>query len=94
MDEEAGCPYLASMQTTSTPCVAICQIDPGSGLCIGCGRSSAEIGAWVDMAEADRLALMAVLPARFAETPGLAAARRAFDEQIAARMRTRRRNRV
>jgi predicted Fe-S protein YdhL (DUF1289 family) len=81
------------MEITSTPCVSICRIDPASGFCIGCGRSSAEIGAWVGMTEPDRLALMAWLPGRFAQVPALEAARRAFDEQIAARRSMRRRNR-
>lgn len=82
------------MQTTSTPCVSICRIDPASSLCIGCGRSAAEIGRWVEMAEEDRLALMAVLPARFGQVPALAAARAAFDAALAARVRTGRRRRV
>jgi predicted Fe-S protein YdhL (DUF1289 family) len=82
------------MEITSTPCVAICRIDPGTGLCIGCGRSTAEIGRWVDMSEPDRLTLMARLPTRFVETPGLQMARQTFDEQLAARTRTRRRNRA
>jgi len=94
MDAGVRRPYLCSMQTTSTPCVAICRIDHGSGFCIGCGRSAAEIGAWVDMEEKDRLALMAELPARFDQTPGLAAARRAFDEAIATRTRSGRRRRA
>ncbi|MDQ0394321.1 DUF1289 domain-containing protein [Labrys monachus] len=93
MDVGAGSPYLQGMQTTSTPCVAICRIDPASGFCIGCGRSSGEIGAWVEMSEPERLALMACLPGRFDDTPSLRAARSAFDEQIAVRTRTRRRNR-
>ncbi|MFN8828627.1 MAG: DUF1289 domain-containing protein [Labrys sp. (in: a-proteobacteria)] len=67
------------MQQTSSPCVAICQIDPASGFCIGCGRTSQEIGRWILMSEPDRLALMARLPARFEESAALAEARAAHD---------------
>lgn len=79
------------MQTTSTPCVTICRIDPASGLCIGCGRSTGEIGAWVEMSEEARLALMARLPERFLLDPRLAAARAAYDAVLAGRVRTGRR---
>jgi len=48
----------------STPCINVCVIDPLSALCIGCGRTAAEIGAWMTMSEADRLAIMAGLAER------------------------------
>ena len=82
------------MEITSTPCIAICRIDPVSGFCIGCGRTSFEIGRWVDMTEPDRVAMMAELPARFDEIEDLQAARAAYEAQMAARVRTRRRVRV
>lgn len=47
-----------------TPCVNICMLDGASGLCIGCGRSGAEIAGWVDMSPAERRAIMAELPER------------------------------
>jgi predicted Fe-S protein YdhL (DUF1289 family) len=48
----------------SSPCVKICVIDPLAALCIGCGRTVAEISLWSEMAEADRLAVMSELPER------------------------------
>lgn len=48
----------------STPCIRICTLDPAGRLCLGCGRTVAEIGAWGGMDEAARKAVMAVLPAR------------------------------
>ena len=48
----------------STPCVQICVVDPRSGLCIGCGRTVAEIAAWGAMPEPQRRAIMAELEAR------------------------------
>lgn len=48
----------------ATPCVRVCIIEPASGLCIGCGRSMREIGAWTSYSHDARTAIMAVLPAR------------------------------
>ncbi len=54
-----------------TPCIAVCMMDPRTSLCFGCGRTLPEIARWHRMASAERLALMAQLPARMAEA-GLA----------------------
>lgn len=48
----------------STPCVKVCIVDGGSGLCLGCGRTLGEIAAWGALAEAERQAIMAELPVR------------------------------
>ncbi|RFB80582.1 DUF1289 domain-containing protein [Methylovirgula sp. 4M-Z18] len=50
--------------TVSTPCIKICVMEPSLGLCIGCGRSIAEISQWGLMSEETRLAIMAELPPR------------------------------
>jgi predicted Fe-S protein YdhL (DUF1289 family) len=50
--------------TPETPCIAVCVIDPNSGLCLGCGRTLAEIASWSAMPSADRRTLMAELPQR------------------------------
>ena len=55
-----------SASALSTPCVKVCVIDPLSTLCIGCGRTIAEIAAWTAMSEAERLAVMAGLGERLA----------------------------
>lgn len=47
-----------------TPCKNICQLDRTRGLCIGCGRTLAEIGAWCGMTDAERRAVMAGLADR------------------------------
>ena len=75
------------MEITSSPCISVCQIDRATGLCIGCARTGREIGDWVVMTEADRLALMAILPRRFETIGGLAAARAAYRAGLAARGR-------
>ena len=53
-----------------TPCIAVCMMDPRTNLCFGCGRSLAEIARWHRMDNAERLTVMAELPARM-EQAGL-----------------------
>lgn len=48
----------------SSPCVQLCAIDAGTGLCRGCGRSLVEIAAWSTLTEGERLAIMAGLDER------------------------------
>ncbi|AWN46885.1 DUF1289 domain-containing protein [Methylobacterium terrae] len=50
----------------STPCIRLCVLDPVTGLCEGCGRTGTEIAAWGGLPEAERLRIMATLPARLA----------------------------
>lgn len=50
--------------TVSTPCRRLCAIDPGRGLCAGCGRTRAEIAAWGGLTEPERRRIMAALPER------------------------------
>ncbi len=47
-----------------SPCIAVCMIDPRTGLCYGCGRTLPEIASWHRLDSAERQALMATLPAR------------------------------
>jgi predicted Fe-S protein YdhL (DUF1289 family) len=51
----------------STPCVKICIVEGKTGLCVGCGRTLAEIAAWGGMEESRRRAIMDELPARQAK---------------------------
>jgi len=46
-------------------------MDPGTNLCLGCGRTLPEIARWHRMESAERLAVMELLPARMADA-GLA----------------------
>jgi predicted Fe-S protein YdhL (DUF1289 family) len=50
-----------------TPCIAVCMIDPRTGLCFGCGRTLPEIASWHRLDRAERLKLMALLPQRMAD---------------------------
>ena len=60
-----------------TPCIAVCMIDPRTGLCLGCGRTLPEIARWHRIERAERLAIMESLPARMADAglPALATAK-------------------
>jgi predicted Fe-S protein YdhL (DUF1289 family) len=61
------------MARISTPCVNICWTDPDHGLCQGCGRTRDEIASWCFITEEQRLAVMAQLKARLAQTPAAGA---------------------
>jgi len=50
-----------------TPCISVCQMDPRTNLCFGCGRTLPEIARWSRMDSAERLAIMAQLEARMTE---------------------------
>jgi uncharacterized protein len=47
-----------------SPCIDVCDVDSTGQYCIGCGRSMAEIAAWLAMTAAQRQVIMAELPAR------------------------------
>lgn len=47
-----------------SPCVKICLIDEPTRQCLGCGRSLREIGGWSRMTDAERDAILKVLPQR------------------------------
>lgn len=51
---------------TLSPCIRLCVVDPLSGLCAGCGRTLAEIGAWMRLTDGERRSVMDLLPARLA----------------------------
>ena len=48
----------------TSPCIMVCTVDGKSGLCLGCYRTLPEIAQWSRLPEAERLAIMADLPAR------------------------------
>jgi predicted Fe-S protein YdhL (DUF1289 family) len=47
-----------------SPCIKVCVMDPASGLCRGCGRTLAEIGAWTTLRQSERAAIAAQLAGR------------------------------
>jgi predicted Fe-S protein YdhL (DUF1289 family) len=52
------------MHPISSPCTKVCTIDPRSKLCLGCGRTLAEIAQWASFPESERQRIMAALALR------------------------------
>lgn len=48
----------------ATPCVQVCVVDAGAGLCLGCKRTLPEIARWSRLTDDERAAIMADLPGR------------------------------
>ena len=48
----------------NTPCIKVCAVSGATGLCVGCGRTLAEIANWGRLSEPERLAVMQALPGR------------------------------
>ena len=53
-----------SVRALESPCQNICHLNVVTGLCDGCGRTGAEIAAWINLAPEQRRAIMTVLPQR------------------------------
>jgi predicted Fe-S protein YdhL (DUF1289 family) len=41
-----------------SPCIKVCVVDPGSGFCIGCGRTRDEIASWLEFNADERRRIM------------------------------------
>lgn len=54
----------ARLRPALSPCVGVCRMDEASGLCLGCGRTLAEIAGWGVMEDDPRARIMQALPAR------------------------------
>ena len=59
------------MNALPSPCISVCQLDPISGQCLGCYRTSAEIAAWCSMSPEAQVELLEALRQRRAETTGV-----------------------
>lgn len=66
MAQIASMTVAASQKPMASPCIKTCALDPGSGLCVGCGRSLAEISGWIGYSDRQRASIMAELPQRLA----------------------------
>jgi predicted Fe-S protein YdhL (DUF1289 family) len=56
---------LQPLRRVMSPCIGICMIDSkGSGLCLGCKRTIAEIGRWAMLEDPERQAIIDQLPGR------------------------------
>lgn len=55
---------MAKYPYPTTPCVAVCQIDPKTGFCLGCFRTLKEIAQWGKFSEDQREGLLPELDRR------------------------------
>jgi uncharacterized protein len=62
----AGESRQTSVANIESPCTKVCTVDPVSRLCVGCGRSLAEIERWLFLTDAERAKIIAELPERLA----------------------------
>jgi predicted Fe-S protein YdhL (DUF1289 family) len=51
-----------------TPCIKVCKIDDVTRLCLGCGRTLAEIAQWGSLPGSERRRIMSELPQRLKQT--------------------------
>lgn len=52
-----------------SPCIKICRLDSGTGLCIGCFRTLDEIAHWSQMEDSQHLEVLAAVTRRRKENP-------------------------
>jgi predicted Fe-S protein YdhL (DUF1289 family) len=53
-------------QEIESPCVKLCSLHPGAGICVGCHRTGEEIAAWSRLSPERRREIMDELPGRAA----------------------------
>ena len=51
------------LEEIESPCIGVCRLDE-QGRCLGCFRTSAEIGGWLGMTPEQRRTVIDDLPAR------------------------------
>lgn len=47
-----------------SPCINVCRMDEGTGLCLGCFRTLDEIAAWAASSDSTRLEILAKVQKR------------------------------
>lgn len=62
----AEAPAQTGSGAIETPCIKMCSVEPVRGVCLGCGRTLREIGAWTAFSPETRRAIMIALPDRLA----------------------------
>ncbi|HBB55422.1 MAG TPA: DUF1289 domain-containing protein [Hyphomonadaceae bacterium] len=55
-----------------SPCIKVCAVDGARGMCIGCGRTLAEIGGWTRFSPEQRRQVMDQAAARLGNLPAAA----------------------
>ncbi|ABI78105.1 conserved hypothetical protein [Hyphomonas neptunium ATCC 15444] len=55
---------MIEIEPIKSPCIKVCAVDGKTGLCLGCGRTLPEIGAWTRLGNDEREAVISLLPER------------------------------
>ena len=55
---------IMTRKPVDSPCIQFCQLDDVGKVCTGCGRTTDEIGSWVNMSPDERRQIMLELPKR------------------------------
>ena len=55
------------IERPDSPCIDVCTLDAGAGLCTGCGLTIAEIGEWSRATAERQRAILCGLPERLAK---------------------------
>ncbi|KCZ96757.1 DUF1289 domain-containing protein [Hyphomonas sp. NPDC076900] len=55
---------MIQIEPIKSPCIKVCAVDGQTGLCLGCGRTLPEIGAWTRFSNEQRDTVIAQLPER------------------------------
>lgn len=56
--------YAENQEPVVSPCVSVCQLDPRTGLCLGCLRSLEEISAWSRISRPEQRQILVAVAAR------------------------------
>jgi len=56
------------MSAVQSPCVEICQLDPVSGMCLGCFRTMDEIASWIELTDIEKQSVLFNAQKRKSET--------------------------
>jgi len=56
------------MSEVQSPCVEICQLDPVSGMCLGCFRTMDEIATWIELTDIEKQGVLLNAQKRKSET--------------------------
>lgn len=56
-----------SKEAVPSPCILVCELDPRTDICIGCGRTLDEIAEWASVSRARQLQIVELAAGRRAQ---------------------------
>jgi predicted Fe-S protein YdhL (DUF1289 family) len=58
------------VQNIPSPCISVCQMNPGTELCVGCWRTLDEIAGWSRASDANKHTIWARIAQRIEQSTG------------------------